>query len=1068
MTKRNRIVWMMTGVLALGAAAGCGQEEPTPVPVQDNDDNNDTPQGQALKPSFELGQTWVVGSIYRSTSVKTPEDALAIPTAVAADTIEIEPLIPAEVLPADGTSWTTPVFWRFGVINTNYRPETGPFAELALDEAGEIQPITILKAVAPKELNDKGIVDGLDPVFYLVLRESDYRVKGIHYNYKVRDGRNTVVLEMPELEAGTKGPGADLDFFLVDYMMPIFPMTAADATVAYGAEGAGLEMVVRKRADDSAEVEFKTAIDRKSVTQRWTAGAPWFDWSISESQRSWTVDEAALLDLLEANGVDYYSNDQFLEQAEAIERKFRNRINVGAALRVEAGTFNSRTPDSHLPWAGYWFPLVDSATTFGWNGTNGRRQLTTGPATSLQAAIKVDLGKIDLLLKEIIAMPRDAQGRDAKLQEYWKQKDDVSKKIRDHFEHPETGVAAKYRAGTLTLNDINSFGPLEKFGLYLLANKLSDHPFEAAIWEITKQYNPEGDSWWGKCNGWAAASVLTNEPRQSVTVQLDTANITGQAGTLNLDFTTGDLKSLSASSYYGTRSHFYGQRFYGKDDDRGNNTQDIAADVFHRVINFYIGQEKFPMVFDLTSNEQVWNYSCYAFDSQIGALTTLDAGTKGVNLATKAELEAGGISKEAAAAIFDRVRSTKGAFATFAEVEELEAVSAEDVSKLRAASFTLWGERRAHQVTTNLKCATDGVSEDHIDTLGADPRGFTKNYTYNLVASASGTITRGEWTGASIEDHPDFAWVPYANEVRRSDNQDARRFNSYADYVKDTYFGRFAPSENAFLYTDVLEQLIDVRTNAPVVCNPDPDDCGEGLKCNPVDGTCSPIGDVNDPEPIVGCIGAETQQGAGVQIAGGKVCAGRDSWFAIALTEGQKAEVVVTFTHADGDIDIALHDPAGRRVMASESTSDMESVTWTANVAGNHLLRVFGYSGAENTVNITVNISQNATPACAEEGGEPNNNIQSATPVVAGTHSGAVCGSDSDFYRVNVQGSWTVTVTFVHTAGDLDLKSFDSAGKQLLVSQGTTNTETVTGSGPGFVQVYGYDNAAGPYTLTVR
>jgi hypothetical protein len=556
--------------------SGCGEEATSPAtPAPVDDQTPDTPpvqEEQALTPGFEIGQTWVVGSIYRSLSVKTPEDTFALDALETnlSNAIEIDPLMPSEVIPQDGTEWTSPVFWRFGVINTDYVPEDGPFHELATDASGQAQAITIIKVVAPKELNDRGISDGLDPVFYLVLRQSDWRVKGVHYNYKVREGRNTVVLELPEAGSAA-APGADMDFFLVDYMMPIFPLTIGDTSVAYGPEGASKQIDVRKRADDSVEVDFRTAIDNKKITQRWSDGQPWFDFSITDTRRSWRIDDSAIVDLLEANSVDFYSNDQFLESAETIAEKFRNRINLNDTLRVEAGTISSRTPDTNIPWAGYWFPLTDSATTFGWSGSNGRRLLDNGPATSIKSKIEDELRAIDALMAEILDMPKDAEGRRDKINEYYEQKNAIQTTIREHFEHPETGVVAKFRNGDLTLDDVNSFGPLEKYGLYLLANKVTDHPFEAAIWEITKQYNPGGESWWGKCNGWAAASILVNEPRETVTMQLDTANINGEAGNINVDFTSGDLKSLSASSYYGTRSHFYGSRYYGKDDDRGND-----------------------------------------------------------------------------------------------------------------------------------------------------------------------------------------------------------------------------------------------------------------------------------------------------------------------------------------------------------------------------------------------------------------------------------------------------------------------------------------------------------------
>ena len=1071
----SALSWVASGCGDSGKGEDSGSESNAAVESNDTTQSNDTVTGQELRPSYTIGQTWVVGSIYRSTSVKTPEELIGI-TGEAAErlsnsSIEIDPLMPAAVVPEDGTDWSTPIFWRMGVINTNYVPEGGVFAELATDASGQVQPITIIKAVAPKELNSRTVADGLDPVFYLVLRESDLRVKAIHYNYKVKNGRNTVVLEMPEVESGMMVPGADQDYFLVDYMMPVFPVTVASGTVAYGPQGANLEMEVVKTADDAAEVTFESAVDHRPIHQHWTAGSPWFDYSITEARRSWVVDEETVLDLLEGNGVDVWTNSQFLEEAEAISVKFQNRYNVKRNLRVEAGTDVSRTPDSQTPWAGYWYPLKQAGTAFGWSG-GGRRLVETGPGTSIKAEIREDLTAIDNLLDEILDMDRDAPERKEKVTEYWDKKNEVAEKIRTHFEDPENGVIAQLKDGRMNLDDAANFGPLEKFGLYLLATKV-DRPFEALIWEMTKQYNPAGGGWWGKCNGWSAAAILTHEPREPVTLQLDLANIVADGeGTLNVNMDTGDLKALAASAYYGTRSHFYGQRYYGDDDDRGGSYQDIHPDVFHRLISFYIGTEKFPIVFDLTAGDQVWNYPCYAYEADIGEVETLDEGTKGLNKATTEELVAAGASEAAAQAIVDRIRSSKGAFAEWSKVSGLEAVKSEDVTKLQEAGYTLWGERRAHRVATALRCATDGVDAWHLDTPGQDPRGFTKDYTYNLVVNDSGDVVRGEWTNGSTEDHPDFAWVPYANEDRPSDSTTWRRHGSWERYVESVYWGRYAPSENPFLYTDILDTMLDVRVNAPVVCNPDPDDCGEGFQCNAVDGTCTEVA-IPEPDPNDTCLGATVRDGATALDAAeitGAVCSGRESWFGVELTEGQKIEAVVTFDHGLGDIDISFHDAEGKKLRSSTSTSDMESITWTAATSGLHFLKVYGYSGAANDVTVNLSVTDAGEVAqCAEEAAEPNNNQASAGSLEPGAElSGALCGSDADWFKVELSGGWTVSLAFSHAAGDLDLRAYDAEGNQLDISQSTEDVEKVTGTGTGFVEVYGYRGATGAYTLSVE
>src|SRR5690606_30641641 len=199
---------------------------------EDTNDDDTTPPVKVdgdLRPSFEIGETWTVAVSYRSQGAKMNElfkaltDELADPTPMS----DVFSTAPSAVVPDSSELWSEPLFWTFGVINTNYVPETdNDFYRYAVDTNGEAQPITIIKVVADKDLNSVDISESLDPVFYLVLRESDMQVRGIHYNYKVRSGRNTVVLEMPENEGALPTPGADQSFFLVPYLMPAFPLDA--------------------------------------------------------------------------------------------------------------------------------------------------------------------------------------------------------------------------------------------------------------------------------------------------------------------------------------------------------------------------------------------------------------------------------------------------------------------------------------------------------------------------------------------------------------------------------------------------------------------------------------------------------------------------------------------------------------------------------------------------------------------------------------------------------------------------------------------------------------------------
>ena len=93
---------------------------------------------------------------------------------------------------------------------------------------------------------------------------------------------------------------------------------------------------------------------------------------------------------------------------------------------------------------------------------------------------------------------------------------------------------------------------------------------------------------------------------------------------------------------------------------------------------------------------------------------------------------------------------------------------------------------------------------------------------------------------------------------------------------------------------------------------------------------------------------------------------------------------------------------------------------------------------------------------------EANDSRTAATPLASATNL-AICTGDVDWFAVGSSG--TVTITFTHSSGDLDMASYDSSDTQLEVSQSTSNTETLTVSAGTYVKVYGYSGATGSYSI---
>ncbi|MBI2900499.1 MAG: hypothetical protein HYY17_09955 [Planctomycetes bacterium] len=314
-------------------------------------------------------------------------------------------------------------------------------------------------------------------------------------------------------------------------------------------------------------------------------------------------------------------------------------------------------------------------------------------------------------------------------------------------------AAKKYKLNTSVAT--NDLSPMAKYDKYV-GNNLDDG---AARWEVTisgdwmhhvdpeqaKKFNKDDVdfSWWGHCNGWAAACSLEDEPVSFIEKN-------------GIRFEVADLKGLMSESYFGVVSSFSGSR-YGKpeketeadykkakellealkgtppaaseyrkwyekafdqkltqdytpqaykgvlesfikwyDDKYTKAYEDIRPDVFHKILMTAIGKMKSVVVFDVTAGEAVWNHPAYSYTTNL-----VDKGTKKID----------------------------------------------------------GYNRRVFEATTTVTFLSDGVD---VSALGADS--FTKSYTYELYATTIlGTLKGGKWTGASVDDHPDFAWFAKYN-----------------------------------------------------------------------------------------------------------------------------------------------------------------------------------------------------------------------------------------------------------------------------------------------------------------
>lgn len=104
-----------------------------------------------------------------------------------------------------------------------------------------------------------------------------------------------------------------------------------------------------------------------------------------------------------------------------------------------------------------------------------------------------------------------------------------------------------------------------------------------------------------------------------------------------------------------------------------------------------------------------------------------------------------------------------------------------------------------------------------------------------------------------------------------------------------------------------------------------------------------------------------------VRIAG-IVCASDEDWFSISAIASHQITAVANFAHGDGDVDIALFDPAGNKVDSSTTYGNEENMSHLATQTGPYTVRVVGYGDAQNRY--TLKVGSTIVPPLFEDGFE--------------------------------------------------------------------------------------------------
>ncbi len=86
-----------------------------------------------------------------------------------------------------------------------------------------------------------------------------------------------------------------------------------------------------------------------------------------------------------------------------------------------------------------------------------------------------------------------------------------------------------------------------------------------------------------------------------------------------------------------------------------------------------------------------------------------------------------------------------------------------------------------------------------------------------------------------------------------------------------------------------------------------------------------------------------------------QACPNDDDWFRVFVNAPHGLAASISFTHALGDVDMAMYDPNLNLIDTSTSVSDGESVSVTnAAISGYYYIRVYGYNGASNAYQLSI------------------------------------------------------------------------------------------------------------------
>ncbi|MDF1666360.1 MAG: pre-peptidase C-terminal domain-containing protein, partial [Planctomycetota bacterium] len=651
-------------------------------------------------------------------------------------------------------------------------------------------------------------------------------------------------------------------------------------------------------------------------------------------------------------------------------RRALGAISLGAVLTLSqmavAGTIDSdqvviteaETRDGRataIPWSGIWWAFSDLELATGWNGTGA------------------DFEHID--------------GQGWQRKNPTKNVNDVSPLLKyDAFVEARTGTNPKAALMECEGDESHDFG-------------------HSIYGEKKAEYDRDGVSysWWGHCNGWCAAALMEKEPIAPVVAE-------------GIRFDVADLKGLLSETFWGVESDFTGRRYnkpralYSDNRQAGkdllaaleNGSPDPVADYiewYEKVYQQTMSQSAKDNAKAEDFRDELEGFEDWFIDRYDDAFSDMEPHVLHGLLETV-------IGRKKLAFVMDVTANEEvwnhPAFAYTSDITHKR-----DFAE-NGKNFKEW------DVETKVWYATDGVSHS---ILGI--KDFYKTYNYTMVTDENDKVIRSAWVGNSIDNHPDFAWLPTNNPAGSAGENPNVRY----DEIK-----RILPK----IHRATEDRALDIAANG-VTASSQRDEDKTTTWANPI--------------------------ASGRSVALSAAVSTQENISKVRYFE-QKVDSYSTYAIVENEPLIALGE-------SSTGPDFTVSADFTSN--GRKMVVAFAYDSANRLIaydEISLQVSNSGSGGnnnSSDDNFEPNNSQSAAATVSAGNYPNLNC-NDNDWFKVTLPnaGDLKIDVEFTHSDGDLDI-TVHSSSAQLGKSDSTANRESVDltnlAAGTYFVRIYGYNGA---------